>query len=86
MEKSRRVVAVILFAITGFALVDCSMQKVAGRREGYTRANLWAYYFYTDSEIRNAPKVTKAYHFTFTAQDGSQPQDSGTVFGAGHGE
>lgn len=80
MKIMKRAAAVILVIITGFILIDCSMQKVAERHEGYTRSNLWAYYLYTDREIRNAPKLTKNYHFAFKAQEGTQPNDSSIIY------
>ncbi|MEE3662114.1 hypothetical protein V2I52_09230 [Brenneria sp. g21c3] len=83
MKKLKKIAVVIPIAIIGFMLIDCSMQKVAERHEGYIHSNLWAYYLYTDREIRNAPKLSENYHFTFTAQDGSQPQDSSIVYGSG---
>lgn len=81
MKKLKRRAAIIMLVIIGFLLIDCSMQKIAERQEGYTRANLWAYFLYTDSDIRNAPRASEKYHFTFTAEDGSQPGDSSIVYG-----
>lgn len=62
-----------------FLLIDCGMQKVAEQNEGFTQANFWAYYFFTDREIRHAPYATESCHFTFTALEGSQPQESSIV-------
>ena len=83
MNKLKRASILILLVIIGFVLIDCSMQKVAERHEGYTEANLWAYYLYTDSDIRHAPRASEKYHFTFTAEDGTQPRDSSIVYGPG---
>ena len=40
MKKLKRAPMLILLVIIGFVLIDCSMQKVAERHEGYTEANL----------------------------------------------
>ncbi len=76
----KRIAAICVVVIIVFLLIDCSMQKVAERDEGYTQSNLWAYYLYTDSDIRGAPRAAESYHFTFTALDGSQPQESSIVY------
>lgn len=38
MNKLKRASMLILLVIIGFVLIDCSMQKVAERHEGYTQA------------------------------------------------
>lgn len=76
----KKIVATSFVMIIVSLLIDFGMQKVAERDEGYTRSNLWAYYLYTDSEIRGAPRISEPYHFTFIAQDGSQPQESSIVY------
>lgn len=48
----KRIAAIGAVIIIIFLLIDCSMQKVAERDEGYTQSNLWAYYLYTDRDIR----------------------------------
>ncbi|MCU5772176.1 hypothetical protein N5923_00780 [Erwiniaceae bacterium BAC15a-03b] len=80
MKKLKKFAAACLVIIIGFLLIDCSMQKVAERHEGYTQSNIWAYYFYTDSEIRNAPRVSESWHFAFTALDGSLPRESSIIY------
>lgn len=40
----KRIAAIGAVIIIIFLLIDCSMQKVAERDEGYTQSNLWAYY------------------------------------------
>ncbi|MBD8183744.1 hypothetical protein IFU25_18920 [Pantoea agglomerans] len=80
MKMLKRIAAIGAVIIIIFLLIDCSMQKVAERDEGYTQSNLWAYYLYTDRDIRRAPRASESYHFTFTAQDGSQPQESSIVY------
>ncbi|WP_354292704.1 hypothetical protein [Paramixta manurensis] len=59
------------------------MQRVAEKRSGFQKSNLWAYYFYTDADIRNAPRVTDDVYFLFQAQDGGKPQISSIVY-SGH--
>ena len=76
----KRIAATSFVIIIVFLMFDCSMQKVAERVEGYTQSNLWAYYLYTDSDIRKAPRISESFHFTFTALDGSQPQESSIVY------
>ena len=76
----KRIAATSFALIIVFLMIDCSMQKAVERDEGYTRSNLWAYYLYTDSEIRGAPRASEPCHFTFTALDGTQPQETSIVY------
>jgi len=76
----KKIVATTFVIIIVFLLIDCSMQKVAEQDAGYTQSNLLAYYIYTDRDIRRAPRSSEKYHFKFTAQDGSQPQESCIVY------
>ncbi|SCC12984.1 hypothetical protein [Kosakonia oryziphila] len=80
MKYIKRLIAVIIVVFIAFLLFDCSMQKKAENHSGFTKNNLWAYYFYTDADIRNAPKITNSYHFLFRAQDGGKPEISAVVF------
>ena len=73
------IVTPLIFLIT-FIIIDCSMQKVAERKEGYTTSNRWAYYLYTDKEIRTAPESKRNTYFTFVAMDGSQPRESSIIY------
>lgn len=82
MNKINKVAIFGLVFLISIILADCSMQKRAEQPGGYSQANLWLYYFYTDKEIRDAPRVAHQYHFTFTAQDGAKPQDSSIVYSA----
>ncbi|CAI1497631.1 Uncharacterised protein [Serratia quinivorans] len=63
-----------------FFLFDFSMQKVAEEKDGYTKSNVWAYYLYTEKDIRSAPKGDVYYYFTFIAQDGGQSRESSIVY------
>lgn len=54
MKILKRLIFICLVIIIIFFLIDCSMQKVAEGRDGYTRSNIWAYYLYTDKDIRSA--------------------------------
>ncbi|WP_456310819.1 hypothetical protein [Serratia proteamaculans] len=76
MNLLKRPVLLFLVIVAIFILIDSSMQKVAKNREGYTQSNLWAYYLHTDKEIRSAPRDNESCYFIFTAQDGSQPDES----------
>ena len=51
MKILKRLIFICLVIIIIFFLIDCSMQKVAEGRDGYTRSNIWAYYLYTESSI-----------------------------------
>ncbi len=80
MKILKRLIFICLVIIIIFFLIDCSLQKVAEGRDGYTRSNIWAYYLYTDKDIRSAPRAAESYYFIFTAQDGSQPRESSIVY------
>lgn len=79
MNLLKRPVLLFLVIVAIFILIDCSMQKVAESREGYTQSNLWAYYLHTDKDIRSAPRDSESCYFIFTAQDGSQSDESSMV-------
>lgn len=79
MNLLKRPVLLFLVIVAVFILIDCSMQKIAENREGYTQSNLWAYYLHTDKDIRSAPRDSESCYFIFTAQDGSQPDESSMV-------
>lgn len=68
----------VIFII--FFLFDFSMQKVAEGKDGYTKSNVWAYYLYTDKDIKSAPKGDVSYYFTFIAQDGGQSRESSIIY------
>ncbi|WP_342754428.1 hypothetical protein AAGQ96_20305 [Pantoea sp. MBD-2R] len=80
MSKKKKIAATAVIVACAFLLIDYSMQKIAAQREGYSHKNIWAYYLYTDSDIRNAPRLSRQVHFTWVAQDGSQPQESSIVY------
>ncbi|WP_017346571.1 hypothetical protein [Pantoea sp. A4] len=82
MNQWKKFIVAGFIVIVSIILADFSMQKRAEQPRGYSQANLWLYYFYTDKEIRDAPRVAHQYHFTFSAQDGAKPQDSSIVYSA----
>ena len=80
MSKKIKVAGFCIIVASAFLLIDCSMQRIADQREGYSQKNIWAYYLYTDSDIRNAPRLSRNVRFTWVAQNGSQPQESRIVY------
>jgi len=70
----------IVLTLLIFLFIDCWQQSVAERQDGFTEKNPWAYYLYTDPEIRHAPELSKDIKFLFQSQDGSRPEISSIVF------
>lgn len=80
MKYLKKLIAAAIILVIAFLLFDCSMQKKAETHEGFTEDSFWSYHFYTDQEVKDAPRISKNYHFLFRAQDGGKPGISAIVF------
>lgn len=49
----------------------------------YKENDLYSYYFYTDKEIKNAPRVSDSFSFIYASPDGSQGEMSTIVYTGG---
>lgn len=80
MKALKKIIASIIILIIGLFLYDCSQAgKVASNRP-YKETDTWVYYIYTDKDIKNAPRISDEYHFTWVEEDGSRPQTSTIIF------
>ena len=70
----------IVLTLLILLFIDCWQQSVAEKQDGFTETNPWAYYLYTDPEVRNAPELSKDIKFLFQSQDGSRPEMSSIVY------
>jgi len=80
LKYLKRLIAAAVILVIAFLLFDCSMQKKAESQEGFTEDSFWLYHFYTDQEVKDAPGISKDYHFLFRAQDGGKPGISAVVY------
>ncbi|MEG3130690.1 hypothetical protein SC171_07590 [Pantoea cypripedii] len=49
----------------------------------YKENDLYSYYFYTDKEIKNAPRISDSFTFIYASPDGSQGEMSAIVYTGG---
>ncbi|WP_173632384.1 hypothetical protein [Paramixta manurensis] len=56
------------------------MVSTVEKASGYTESDRLTYSFYTDEEIKNTPRISNNYYFTWQHQDGGKPEISSIVF------
>ncbi|QKJ87656.1 hypothetical protein PMPD1_2717 [Paramixta manurensis] len=72
--------SLLILLLIIFELSTCALQSKAGEGEGYTQADFFLYHMVTDSEIKQTPRITQSYYFTFSTRDGSAPMQSSIIF------
>lgn len=73
-----------VFALLTVALIcqltTCKLQQLAATSEGFNEDNYLYYTLFIDPEIKNIPRITDSYYFTFSEMDGPKPETSSVIF------
>ena len=56
------------------------MMTVAEESSGFTKNQWWAYYFYTDDEIKHAPRLSDDHYYLFRARNGASADMSTVIY------
>ncbi|ATA25668.1 hypothetical protein RBA63_03865 [Brenneria goodwinii] len=78
MRKSGWILILLIIVVAAFYLFIPVTDKAE-----YKESDLYSYYFYTDKDIKNAPRVSDRYSFSYVSPDGGQGEMSTITFHGG---
>jgi hypothetical protein len=80
MQKNRTIKS---FFYVAFLLLIVFILLPVPNDGDYTKEDWYIYYCFTEKEIKNAPKISTNYHFTFVSPDGSRRKMNAISFKGG---
>lgn len=80
MKIVRKVPLIFILSFLLIYTLIWGMGKTIDARPEYRQSDFFRYYYFTDAQIQNTPRVSNDYSFRYRAQDGMVPLMSSIIF------